>query len=188
MRDSRGRGAGVRDLRLTGGARIQRRSVLAALLGLLLWPILRPRRARALSESALRALDDSAFVYVSPLRSDGSESSCHAEVWYGWLDGSVVMIVSRDSWKARALQRGLTRARIWVGDYGRVKRLLGSNEAFRAGPHFEARGVAVQDGDLLDELLASYDRKYPDEIGRWRPRMRDGYRDGSRVLIRYTPV
>ena len=90
--------------------------------------------------------------------------------------------------KAKALQRGPSRARIWVGDYGRVKRLLGSNEAFRAGPHFEARAVAVRDADLLDELLASYERKYPDEIDRWRERMRDGYHDGSRVLIRYTPV
>lgn len=100
----------------------------------------------------------------------------------------MVVIVSRDSWKARALERGLSRARIWVGDYGRVKRLLGSNEAFRAGHHFEARASSVRDEALLERLLDSYDRKYPEEIGRWRQRMRDGYRDGRRLLIRYTPV
>jgi hypothetical protein len=36
-------------------------------------------------------------------------------------------------------------------------------------------------------LLALYDQKYPDEIGKWREPMRQGYADGSRVLIRYRP-
>ena len=40
----------------------------------------------------------------------------------------------------------------------------------------------------MDRLLAVYDVKYPKEIGEWRGRMRDGYRDGSRLLIRYTPL
>lgn len=188
MRNSLGRGTGIGDLRAGERLRFGRRRLLALLVGLLLWPILRPRRSSAVPEETQRALLGSRFVYVSPLRGDASESSCHGEVWYGWLDASVVMIASRDSWKARALDRGLTRARIWVGDYGTVSRLLGSNEAFRAGPHFEARAELVRDPALLDRLLASYERKYPGEIGTWRKRMRDGYQDGSRLLIRYTPV
>ena len=165
-----------------------RRSLLAALAGLLLWPYFRPRRSLAFAEEAQRALDDSAFVYVSPLRGDGSESSCHGEVWYGWLDGAVVVIVSHDSWKARAVERGLARARIWVGDFGRVKGFLGSNEAFREGPHIEARAEAIHDAALLERLLTRYERKYPEEIDRWRERMREGHRDGSRILVRYTPA
>jgi len=46
----------------------------------------------------------------------------------------------------------------------------------------------VNDDALLDRLLAIYDRKYPGEIDKWRDRMRSGYADGSRILIRYTPV
>jgi hypothetical protein len=134
------------------------------------------------------ALENSGFVYVSPLRADGSESTCHGEVWFGWIDGAAIVNTSKDTWKARALERGLDRARIWVGDHGRWKRLLGRNEAFRQAPSFEARAERLKDDATLDRLLAIYEKKYPAEIGKWRDRMRDGYADGSRILIRYTPV
>lgn len=162
---------------------IDRRSFLGAALGLLCSPLATLARAGGL-ESALAS---SPFVYVSPLRSDGNESRCHAEVWYGWIDGSVVLITGHDRWKARAVGRGLDRARIWVGDYGRWKRLVGHDESFRKGPSFVARAEVVRDAALLDTLLAIYDEKYPEEIGAWRDRMRKGYADGSRVLIRYRP-
>jgi len=41
---------------------------------------------------------------------------------------------------------------------------------------------------LLDRLLAVYEKKYPREIANWREKMRDGYRSGARLLLRYTPV
>lgn len=132
------------------------------------------------------ALEDSPFIYVSPLRSDGAESRCHGEVWFGWLDAAAVIITSSDSWKARSLARGLERARIWVGDYGRARGWIGTDERFRGGPSFEARATRARDDELLERLLALFERKYPEEIGRWRDPMRNGYRDGSRVLIRYT--
>ena len=84
--------------------------------------------------------------------------------------------------------RGLDRARIWVGDFGRWKGLLGKNEDFRRGPSFDARAEFVEDVRVLDRLLAQYDEKYPAEIGEWRDRMRNGFADGSRVLIRYRPL
>lgn len=125
---------------------------------------------------------------MSPLLADGKESRCHGEVWFGWLDGSVVVITAKERWKSRALARGLDRARIWVGEHGPWKRLIGRNETFRRAPHFDARAEAVKDQALLDRLLALYDEKYPEEIPDWRDRMRRGYADGSRVLIRYTPL
>jgi len=127
-------------------------------------------------------------VYVSPLRADGRESACHGEVWFGWLDGAVVVITGSERWKARALARGLDRARIWVGDHGTWKGLIGANEEFRKAPAFEARAAIAKDAQLLDRLLATFERKYPEEIGRWRDKMRKGFADGSRVLIRYTPA
>lgn len=162
---------------------IDRRTFLGAALGLLCSPV--TTLARAGQPDG--ALASSPFVYVSPLRSDGSESRCHAEVWYAWLDGAVVLITARDRWKARAVARGLDGARIWVGDYGRWKRLIGANESFRKGPSFVARAEFVRDAALLDRMLAVYEQKYPEEIGDWRDRMRSGYADGSRVLIRYRP-
>jgi hypothetical protein len=134
------------------------------------------------------ALEESPYVYVSPLKSDGQESRCHAEVWFAWIDGAVVMTVSTDGWKSRAVARGLDRARIWVGDYGRRKGLNSLSTAFRKAPHFDARAERLWDPALLEALLERYGTKYPEEIGSWRDRMRRGNADRSRVLMRYTPI
>jgi hypothetical protein len=156
----------------------------AAALAAFAWPL--PSRA-ALAPDVVGLLERSGFVYVSPLKSDGSESSCHGEVWYGWLDADVVLITAQTSWKARALARGLERARIWVGDHGRVGRVLGSGDGFRKGPSFEARAQKSADAALLERLMSAYRRKYPNEIGSWESRMRSGFESGERSLIRYTP-
>lgn len=135
-----------------------------------------------------KLLETSEYAYISPLRSNGHESSCHAELWYAWLDDSVLVIVSRDGWKATSLARNLEQARIWIGNHGRWKTWLGSrNEAFRKAPHFDARVERVTDPEALDQLLQIYEVKYPAEIADWRDRMRDGFADGSRVLLRYRP-
>jgi hypothetical protein len=181
----------VRDPRRRGGPGIRhliarREFLLAALAG-----ALAPRalaRAAAAEPALETALERSGFVYVSPLRADGSESRCHGEVWFAWLDGAVVLITASDGWKARALQRGLDRARIWVGDHGTWKQLVGRSEEFRKAPSFDARAALAKDPALLERLIASYERKYPAEIGRWRDRFRAGFADGSRVLVRYAPV
>jgi len=65
---------------------------------------------------------------------------------------------------------------------------VGGNEDFRKAPSFDTRAEIVTDDALLDRLLALYETKYPDEIARWRDRMREGYANGSRVLIRYRPL
>jgi hypothetical protein len=147
-----------------------------------------PMKPGTLSVSK-QLLEKSPFVYISPLLSNGQESSCHAELWFAWLDDSVVVNVAGDRWKATALSRGLDRARVWVGDHGRWKGMLGSrNEDFRGAPHFDASVERVDDTNTLDRLLATYEKKYPDEIASWRDPMRSGVADGSRVLLRYRSV
>jgi hypothetical protein len=144
--------------------------------------------APALPPATRSLLEKSPYVYVSPLRVDGGESSCHGEVWYGWLDESVVLITATTAWKARALSSGRDRARLWVGDHGPWKKALGTNEEFRSAPHFEARAERVEDAQVLERLMQDYRRKYPAGIGKWEPRMRSGFADGTRVLIRYSPI
>jgi hypothetical protein len=161
---------------------------LGALLALGAGSLARPARAAALSPELLALLEKSGFVYVSPLLASGAESRCHGEVWYGWLDGAVVLITNQASWKARALGRGLDRARVWVGDHGRVRAILGSGDAFRKAPSFEVRAEPSKDAALLDRLMKLYRSKYPGEIGSWEPRMRAGFESGERVLIRYLPA
>ncbi|MEN8159778.1 MAG: hypothetical protein ABFS41_06895 [Myxococcota bacterium] len=153
----------------------------------LLWAWPRGVAAKQLGPEVEGLLEKSGFVYVSPLRAGGAESRCHGEVWYGWFDGSVVLITSKDSWKAHALSRGLGTARIWVGDHGRVGGMTGS-EKFRQAPSFDAKARATKDAELLDRLMELYRKKYPDEIGRWESKMRSGFESGERVLIRYEPL
>jgi len=169
---------------------IDRRAFLGGAAALLLHPrLLWADAAGSLPEATQQALEASSFVYVSPLRSDGAESTCHGEVWYGWIDGAVVLNTSKTTWKALALNRGLDRARLWVGDYGRWKGVLASrNDGFRKGPSFDARAERVADAAVNDRLLALYDRKYPGEIGKWRDKMRDGFASGDRIAIRYRPI
>lgn len=144
---------------------------------------------KALPQKLLGLLSKSPFAYISPLKSDRKESQCHAELWYAWIDDAVVVTVATDRWKATALRKGLDRARIWVGDHGIWNTWYGGhNEDFRAAPSFEARGERVRDTDLLERLLAIYEKKYPAEIAQWREPMRTGNADGSRIVIRYTPI
>ena len=142
---------------------------------------------RGVDPELASALATSPFVYISPLRANGAESTCHAEVWFAWLDGAVLIITATSGWKARAAAHGLERARLWVGDHGRWKTLGVRSDAFRAAPSFVARAAASKDTALLERVLATYDRKYPAEIGTWRERMRSGFADGTRVLLRYVP-
>ncbi len=135
-----------------------------------------------------KALLESEFAYVSPLLGDGRESRCHGEVWYGWLDDAVVIITAKSTWKARALDRGLDRARIWVGNHGRWKGWFRNNEAFRQAPHFDVRGKRARDPALFERLMAVYAKKYPAEFPDWEERQRSGFASGERLLIRYSTV
>jgi hypothetical protein len=158
--------------------------------GVALWPLIgAARSARAADALPNALLESSPFVYISPLRKDGGERKCHSEVCYGWIDGAVVINTAPTTWKSRALAAGHDRARIWVGDHGRVKQMIGTNDAFRGAPHFDAKVESVKGGEaLLERLLAVYEKKYPREIANWRDAMRDGYRSGQRLLLRYTPL
>ena len=182
-----------------GGSGLDRRGFLAGAATVLLWPrgavaaeiAEAPPRPAELPPATRRLLDESGFVYVSPLLASGAESACHGEVWFGWLDGTVVINSRRVTWKVKALRTGLDRARIWVGDHGRWKQgVVGRtrNESFRSAPSFDARGRFESDRTVLDRLLALYETKYAAEFARWREDMRTGFYAGQRMLIRYEPV
>jgi hypothetical protein len=174
-------------------AALTRRAFLSATLGAAATPLLgRAVRAAgggaALPAATLQLLETSPYVYVSPLGRGGAESTCHGEVWFAWLGGAAVVITARDRWKARSLEGGLDRARIWVGDHGPWKKLVGRNEEFRSAPGCEARARFEKDPATLERLIAVYEKKYPAEIGRWRDRFKTGFASGERVLIAYQPV
>jgi hypothetical protein len=152
-------------------------------------PLRRGRAADSYSvpSATLEELESNLYVYVSPLRSDGNESQCHAEVWYFWdaQTRSVVLATGSETWKAKAVERGLDRARLWVGDYRPQK---GPEGPFRERPGFLARAVRERDRAIFDRLLEGFAGRYPAEWDKWKPRFEKGYSDGSRVVIRYEPL
>jgi hypothetical protein len=165
---------------LLGGAAL-------ALGALALWP----RRLHAadakfeLPAAAVDTLGKGKLVYVSPLKSDGRESRCHGEVWYFFDRGAVVIATATKGWKTRAVKGGKDKARIWAGDFGPYSE---ASEKLRGAPTFLARAAVDTDAATFERLLASYATRYPDEWSKWKPRFESSYKDGSRTVIRYTPI
>jgi hypothetical protein len=141
--------------------------------------------AYALGEDARKALRESPLVYISPLKSNGEESRCHGEVWY-YADGDDVCVGSTvDTWKVKAVNNGLDRARVWIADYGPQWRAL---NRYRSAPGFLARAAIDESREVYEGLMASHARRYAGEWGRWEEKFRQQYASGERKILRYTPI
>lgn len=158
---------------------LRRRFVQAAAL-IAAAPALNARAA--LPDATLAALRESPLVYLSPLRSNGAESRCHSEIWFQEYEGAVYLVTSADAWRARAVQSGLTRARLWVGDFGEWQK---ANDAFRAAPTFDATGSLVTDATTQDAVLERMGEKYRSSWLIWGPRFRNGLKERTRVMLKY---
>lgn len=162
-----------------------RREILIAGAAALLWPRGLRADASALSAVARDALGTSPLVYVTALKRDGSESRCHAEVWFVRDGDSALVVTASDAWRAQAVGKGLTRARLWVGDHGVWDP---GSKAYQASPSFLAEASLEKTPAAHDHALALFGSKYTKEWGSWGPRFEKGLADGSRVLIRYRAV
>ncbi|HTO70008.1 MAG TPA: hypothetical protein VMR31_09130 [Myxococcota bacterium] len=170
---------------------VTRRAVLRAGVLAVGVAALAPRRLFArdegvsLAKPVVDALVNGKLVYVSPLKKDGSESSCHAEVWYFWDTNAVVIATATSGWKTRALKAGNGQARLWVGDFGPYAK---AKDKVKTAPSFVARAEIDGTAETFQRLLDSYGARYPDEWGKWKPRFEKQRADGSRTVIRYTPI
>ena len=170
---------------------ISRRAVLRGAALLVGVAALAPRRLFAaepsggLAKATVDSLERGKLVYVSPLLASGKESRCHGEVWYFWDKDAVVIATATKGWKTRAVTSGKDKARIWVGDFGPFSE---AGEKLKTAPSFTAHASVDTDSATFERLLASYGTRYPDEWGKWKPRFESSYADGSRVVVRYSPV
>ncbi|MCP5057798.1 MAG: twin-arginine translocation signal domain-containing protein [bacterium] len=139
--------------------------------------------AGPLGDAHRKAMAESPLVYVSPLRSDGAESTCHGEVWFVADGDDLLVVTAKERWKAVAIEKGLSRARLWVGNHGVWTT---SDGAFKKSPTFAAK--ARVDADAHAAALGKFGAKYPAEWAKWGPRFEKGLSDGSRVLLRYSPT
>lgn len=131
---------------------------------------------------AVAALDKSQLIYLTPLLGNGTESACHGEVWFVHHAGKVYVVTQADAWRAEAVRRGHTRAKIWIGEFGTWKSAKGR---YRSAPILELAGSLETDAAMQREVLAQFAPKYAAEWGSWGPRFKNGLADGSRVMLRY---
>lgn len=128
--------------------------------------------APALDAEMQKSLEASKYVYISSQRKDGSWSR-PAEIWFLYHKGAVYVGTPPTSWRVRRIRWGRPRAKIAVGKVD--------------GPTFFARGAIVNEPDTIEKMLEVYAKKYPERWAQHAESFRQGFRDGRRVLVRYTP-
>jgi hypothetical protein len=147
------------------------RLLIAALVGALL---VTPHAyaGGGLSPALQKALAHSTYVYIASTRKSGKLGK-PAEIWFMYHDGAVYVASPPTTWRVRRIKAGRTTAKIAVGK--------------PEGPSFMATGAIVDKPDLYPVLFATYAKKYGEAWTRFEPRFRSGLKDGSRLLIKYTP-
>ena len=162
---------------------ITRRTILAGIALAPAFPLLTRAAWAGEAATAADALDSSPLVYLTPLKSNGEESRCKAEIWFAHDAGHVYVVTPPDAWRAEAVRQGLARARLWVGDFGVWTR---SNGAFRQAPEHMATASIETDAAVHARILDAMGGKYAATgWSNWGPRFEKGLVDGSRVMIRY---
>lgn len=131
------------------------------------------------------AAEASPLIYLTPIQSNGAESRCQAEIWFATVDGAMYVVTAAEAWRAEAVRRGLSGARIWVGDVGLWR---GSKGKYKALPTVDARASLEADATVHNQVLEAMGAKYSAEWGTWGPRFRNGLADGSRVMLKYQPT
>jgi hypothetical protein len=141
-------------------------AVLAALLAL---PLAAPAE---IPTNVQQQLETAKYVYISSTRKDGSLGT-PAEIWYLWHDGAVYVGTRPTSWRVKRIKAGRPQARVAVGSVG--------------GPSFTATGSLVSDPAIETVMLETFAKKYPDGWPRHAESFRQGFKDGSRVVVKYAP-
>ena len=141
--------------------------------------------SRAAFADPREALATSRLVYLTPIKSNGEESRCQAEIWFAHHEGDAFVVTPPDAWRAEAVAAGLDRARLWIGDFGVWTE---SDGAYRQAPEIMATASLETDAEVHAQVLAAMGAKYADDgWERWGPRFKSGLADGARVMIRYRP-
>ena len=135
--------------------------------------------------SLKQAIESSDLIYLTAIRSDGSESSCQAEVWFVPNGPDLFIVSATNSWRVRAVKKGLNKARIWVGDLGQWR---GTEGKYKSLPGLDALATEVTDAAEHEQILDQFGSKYPLGWVVYGSRFREGLADGTRTMVRYRPT
>lgn len=126
-------------------------------------------------------VNESPLIYLTPIQSNGNESSCQSEIWFVRDQDDLFVVTAASAWRAQAVRKGLTDARIWVGDVGPAS----ADARYKKLPQIDTKAFQIVDTNTHARILAIFGGKYPGEWGTYGPRFKNGLVDGSRVMLRY---
>ena len=149
------------------------RRIIRAVVALLLVAAADPTWAGEVPAAAREQLATAKYVYISSTRKDGALSK-PAEIWFLFHDGAVYVGTPPTTWRARRIKAGRPQAKIWVGKPD--------------GVSFTATGELVKDPAIEALMFDTYAKKYPDGWPKYEKNFRNGFKDGSRIVIKYTPT
>ena len=125
-------------------------------------------------------LETAKLIYLTPIKTDGEESKCQGEVWFVYLDSKLYVTTATDAWRAEAIRKDLTDARIWIGDYGVWTR---AEEKYKEGPELMLDGSIFDDEDQLPDILEAFTEKYG--TGRYPRVFKEEIEEEKRVVLEY---
>lgn len=128
------------------------------------------------------ALRNSQLIYLTPIKSDGTESSCKGELWFFYQKPDIWVVTQSDAWRADAIRKGMSTARIWIGEFGIWQ---DAGDAYRSAPELMVQGEIIDYMVEHESLVDLFGPKYVAEWDVWGPRWKDSLASGGRVLIRY---
>ena len=130
-------------------------------------------------------LRTSDLVYLSPIKSNGDESACQAEIWFAYDGASIYVCTDSESWRATAPTLGLAMTRIWVGDLGQWQDTEGQ---YKNLPALVAKASIESSREEQTRVLELFGDKYRISWLVWGRRFRKGLADGSRTMVKYQPI
>jgi len=130
-------------------------------------------------------LRTSDLVYLSPIKSNGDESACQAEIWFAYDGASIYVCTDSESWRATAPTLGLAMTRIWVGDLGQWQDTEGQ---YKNLPALVAKASIESNREEQTRVLELFGDKYRISWLVWGRRFRKGLADGSRTMVKYQPI
>jgi hypothetical protein len=136
----------------------------------------------AAGDATTEGLSSSELVYLTPIKSNGEESRCQAEIWFVYDGAAVYVCTGSENWRAQAPALGLASTRIWVGDLGQWQ---GTEGKYKSLPTMMAQASIESDQQEHQRVLELFGDKYGLTWLAWGPRFRKGLADGSRTLIKY---
>jgi len=90
-----------------------------------------------------------------------------------YQNGKILVSSQANTWRVRRIKAGRPRAKLWVQNID--------------GPTFMATGKLVDDPKSRQVLMDGYAEKYKTEWPAWKDNYAIAFKNGTRVLIEYTP-